>query len=149
MQAAVKPRSLLRWIAVLSVLGIAVSGLALQNHFAKSKTSYCSFGEDFNCDTVNRSRYSEVMGMPVALIGILGYVLLLALATLYRDKAETPAMLLFCSLSGLGFSLYLTYVEARVLHTWCVLCVSSLVFILLTTSLSALELRRQLRQGPA
>ncbi len=144
-----KLRSLLRWIAVFSVLGIAVSGLALQNHFAKSTTSYCSFGDDFNCDTVNRSRYSEVMGVPVALIGILGYVLLLALATLYRDKAETPAMLLFSSLSGVGFSLYLTYVEAQVLHTWCILCVSSLLFILLIALLSALELRRQLRQVPA
>ena len=144
-----KTRSLLRWIAVLAVLGIAVSGLALQNHSAKSKTSYCSFGDDFNCDIVNRSQYSEVMGVPVALMGILGYGLLLALATLYRDKAETPGMLLFCSLSGLGFSLYLTYVEARILHTWCILCVSSLVFILLITGLSVFELRRQVRQVAA
>jgi uncharacterized membrane protein len=144
-QAAVKSRSLLRWIAVLAVLGIGVSGLALQNHYAKSKTTYCTFGEDFNCDVVNRSRHSEVAGMPVALIGILGYAGLLGLATLYRDKAETPAMLLFCSLSGLAFSLYLTWVEAQVLQTWCVLCVSSLGFILAISLLSGVELRRQLR----
>jgi vitamin-K-epoxide reductase (warfarin-sensitive) len=148
-QAAVKSRSLLRWIAVLAVLGIGVSGLALQNHYAKSKTTYCTFGEDFNCDVVNRSRYSEVAGMPVALIGILGYAGLLGLATLYRHKAETPAMLLFCALSGLGFSLYLTWVEAQVLQTWCVLCLSSLLFILLITLLAALELRRQLRGAAA
>jgi uncharacterized membrane protein len=145
----VKSRALLRWIAVLAVLGIGVSGLALQNHYAKAKTSYCTFGEDFNCDIVNRSRYSEVAGVPVALIGILGYAGLLGLATFYRDKAETPAMLLFCALSGLGFSLYLTWVEAKMLETWCVLCLSSLLFILLITVLAALELRRQLRQGAA
>jgi len=144
----VKSRSLLRWIAVLAVLGIVVSGLALQNHYAKSKTTYCTFGEDFNCDVVNRSLYSEVAGVPVALIGILGYAGLLALATLYRDKAETPSMLLFCGLSGLGFSLYLTWVETQVLQTWCILCLSSLLFILLITVLSGMELRRQL-QGEA
>jgi uncharacterized membrane protein len=148
-QAAVKSRSLLKWIAVLAVLGIGVSALALQNHYAKSKTSYCTFGEEFNCDIVNRSRYAEVAGMPVALIGILGYLGLLALATLYRDKAETPAMLLFCALSGLGFSLYLTWVEARVLQTWCILCLSSLFFILLITLLAGVELRRQLQGGPS
>jgi uncharacterized membrane protein len=49
----------------------------------------------------------------------------------------------------LGFSLYLTWVEAQVLQTWCVLCLSSLLFILLITLLAALELRRQLRGAAA
>ena len=81
-------------IAVLALAGIAVSSLALQNHYAKSASSYCDLGESFNCDIVNRSTYSVVLGLPVALIGIIGYAMLLALSTLYRAKAETPAMLL-------------------------------------------------------
>src|SRR5207237_269492 len=114
MQPAMTDRSrrILGVIALLAVAGIAVSSVSLAHHYAKSKTSYCDFGETFNCDVVNRSAYSVVMGVPVALIGVVGYLALLALATLYRTKAETPVMLLVGALAGLAFALYLTYVEA-------------------------------------
>ncbi len=69
----------------------------------------------FNCDIVNRSEYSTVMGIPVAGIGIAGYGVLLALATIYRSRAETPTRLLAAALAGLAFALYLTYVEGYVL----------------------------------
>lgn len=123
-------------IAVLAVVGIAVSSVSLYHHYGTSKTSYCDIGENFNCDIVNRSIYSTVLGIPDALIGIVGYGALLALATLYRRKAETPVMLLIASVAGLGFALYLTYVEAFVLATWCILCLSSLTVISLITVLS-------------
>jgi len=89
---------------------------------------------------VNRSAYSVVMGVPVALIGVVGYLALLALATLYRTKAETPVMLLVGALAGLAFALYLTYVEAFVLAVWCILCLSSLTLIFTITLLSAILL---------
>src|SRR5437660_8895665 len=105
MQPAMSDRSrrILGVIALLAVAGIAVSSVSLAHHYAKSKTSYCDFGETFNCDVVNRSAYSVVMGVPVALIGVVGYLALLALATLYRTKAETPVMLLVGALAGLAF----------------------------------------------
>lgn len=123
-------------IAVLALAGIAVSSVSLYHHYGTSKTNYCDFGENFNCDIVNRSIYSTVLGVPDALIGILGYAALLALATLYRGKAETPLMLLMASVAGLGFALYLTYIEAFVLATWCMLCLSSLTVIFLIAVLS-------------
>ncbi len=132
-------------IAMLAGAGIAVSSVSLQHHYGTSKTNYCDFGENFNCDIVNRSTYSTVLGVPDALIGILGYGALLALATFYRGKAETPVMLLIGSLAGLGFALYLTYIEAFVLATWCILCLSSLTLIFLITVLSswlAVRMRR-------
>jgi vitamin-K-epoxide reductase (warfarin-sensitive) len=133
-------------IAVLAIAGIAVSSVSLYHHYGTSKTSYCDIGENFNCDIVNRSTYSTVLGVPDALIGILGYGALLALATLYRRKAETPVMLLIASVAGLGFALYLTYVEAFVLATWCILCLSSLTVIsliaVLSTYLAASSMRR-------
>jgi len=86
----------------------------------RSKTAFCDFGERFDCDTVNRSEYSSVMGIPVAGIGIVGYGVLLALATAYRTRVETPLRLLVAAVAGLGFALYLTYVEAYVLETWCI-----------------------------
>src|ERR1700681_2274058 len=102
-------------VAILAVCGIAVSSLSLQHHYATSKTAYCEIGETFNCDIVNRSEYSSIFGIPVALIGMLGYA----------------------ALAGLAFALYLTYIEARVLGVWCILCLSSLALIATTAVLAA------------
>jgi vitamin-K-epoxide reductase (warfarin-sensitive) len=122
-------RALFLVIAVLAVAGMVVSAVSLQRHYATSATGFCDVGEKFNCDIVNRSEYSSVMGIPVAGIGIVGYGALLALATFYRARAETPLRLLAAAVTGLGFALYLTYVEGYVLDTWCILCLSSLGLI--------------------
>jgi uncharacterized membrane protein len=103
--------------------------VSLERHYAKSATAFCDIGQKFNCDIVNRSEYSTMMGIPVAGIGIAGYGVLLALATVYRSRMETPNWLLAVALGGLGFALYLTYVEGYVLETWCILCLSSLGLI--------------------
>ena len=129
-------RRLMTIIAVLAVCGIVVSSVSLQHHYAKSKTEYCDIGEAFNCDIVNRSSYSSVFGIPVALIGMLGYGALAGLTTIYRDRDETPLLLLGCATAGLAFALYLTYIEARVLGVWCILCLSSLTLIAIIAPLS-------------
>lgn len=116
-------------IAILAILGMADSAVSLQRHYAKSASNFCEFGEKFNCDIVNRSEYSTVMGIPVAGIGVVGYGILLALATVYRSRQETPTRLLVAAAAGLAFSLYLTYIEGYVLGAWCILCLSSLVII--------------------
>jgi vitamin-K-epoxide reductase (warfarin-sensitive) len=126
---AAQNRILYLAIAVLSVAGVAVSAVSLQRHYAKSATAFCDVGERFNCDIVNRSEQSTVMGIPVAGIGVVGYGVLLVLATVYRSRAETPTWLLAAAMAGLGFALYLTYVEGYVLETWCILCLSSLGLI--------------------
>jgi len=141
-------RKLFLLIAVLAVLGIAVSSVSLDHHFRKSKTTYCDFGQSFNCDIVNRSEYSTVAGVPVALVGILGYAALLAFSTFYREKAETPGILVIGSLVGLGFALYLTYIEKYVLYAWCILCLTSLAVISLITILSGALLMRSMRRVP-
>ena len=135
-------RSLLVAIAILSVAGMIVSSISLQRHYAKSATSYCEFGEKFNCDIVNRSEYSSVMGIPVSLVGVAGYGLLLTLSTLWRSRSETPGRLLMAATAGLVFALYLTYIEAYVLTTWCILCLTSLALIASITALAGvLKLR--------
>jgi vitamin-K-epoxide reductase (warfarin-sensitive) len=139
---------LLMAIAMVAVLGIAVSSVSLDHHFRKSKTSYCDFGQSFNCDIVNRSEYSTVAGVPVALIGIMGYLALLAFATLYREKAETPGILLAASMGGLAFALYLTYVEKFILGVWCILCLTSLAAILTITVLSLMLFFHSLSRVP-
>jgi len=130
-------RRLMNLVAILAVCGIAVSSVSLQHHYATSKTAYCDIGETFNCDIVNRSQYSSVFGIPVALIGMLGYAALVGLATVYRERRETPVMLFSGAAVGLAFALYLTYIEGHVLGVWCILCLSSLALIATTTVLAA------------
>ena len=134
----------LMWaVVVLSICGIIVSSVSLQHHYAKSKTAYCDIGGTFNCDIVNRSEYSSIMGVPVALIGMLGYAALAGLATVYRGRRDTPALLFGGSAAGLAFALYLTYVEGHILGVWCILCLSSLVLIAGNTIVSGLIWRRR------
>ena len=127
---------LMNLVALLAVCGVVVSSTSLQHHYATSKTAYCEIGVTFNCDIVNRSEYSSILGVPVALIGMLGYAALAGLATVYRERRETPAMLFGAAAAGLAFALYLTYIEGHVLGVWCILCLSSLALIATATVLA-------------
>jgi uncharacterized membrane protein len=137
---------LMSLIAILAVCGLVVSSMSLQHHYATSKTAYCDIGGTFNCDIVNRSEYSSILGIPVALIGMLGYAALVGLSTVYRERRETPAVLFGTAAAGLAFALYLTYIEARVLGVWCILCLSSLALIATTTTLAGVIWRRGSRE---
>jgi vitamin-K-epoxide reductase (warfarin-sensitive) len=125
-------------IAVLALGGVIISAISLQRHYATSATEFCDFSQKFSCDIVNRSEYSSIMGIPVAAIGIAGYAVLLALSTFWKSNAGTPNRLLAAAIAGLGFALYLTYIEAYVLTTWCILCLISLLLIFSISVLSAL-----------
>jgi vitamin-K-epoxide reductase (warfarin-sensitive) len=138
-------RKLSTAIALLAAGGIAVSSISLYHHFNKSKTSFCDISQSFDCDLVNRSQYSVVHGVPVALIGILGYLLIVSLSTVYREKAETPFILAGVALAGMGFAFYLTYLEGFVLPAWCIVCLSSLALISAIALLSLLQAAKAFR----
>ena len=129
-------RTLFVMIAVLSLAGVVDSAISLERHYAKSETKYCEFGQQFNCDIVNRSEYSTLAGIPVAAIGVVGYAALFLLSTVWKSRPETPTRLTLASIAGLAFALYLTYIEAYELMTWCILCLISLALISLITVLS-------------
>jgi len=129
-------RVLFGLIAILAFAGVIVSVVSLQRHYAKSATAFCDFNQKFSCDIVNRSQYSEVEGIPVAGIGIAGYAALFALATFWKSRRETPTRLLGAAIAGLAFALYLTYIEAYELMTWCILCLISLACISLISLLA-------------
>ena len=126
-------RLLLVVVAALSLAGIAISAVSLQRHYAKSATDFCDFNEKFSCDIVNRSEYSTLGGIPVAAIGVAGYSALFLLSTIWKSQQQTPNRLLGAALAGLAFALYLTYVEAYKLMTWCILCLISLALISLVS----------------
>jgi len=126
-------------LALLAVIGIAASVLALREHH-RTDTSPCSINEKWDCGIVNHSPYAVFWGVPVATIGIAGYLLLGILALKRRY-----AILLPVALAGLAFSLYLAHIEAHLLGVWCIYCVASLgvisVFSLLVLGTVLLRLR--------
>ncbi len=125
-------------IAILAVIGILLSAVSLQRHYAKSESKFCDVATKFNCDIVNRSEFSTFMGIPVAGIGVVGYAVLLALATMSRVRRSTPNLLLALALAGFVFALYLTYIEGFVLDVWCILCLGSLMSITAITALAGI-----------
>jgi uncharacterized membrane protein len=114
-------------IAVLALAGAVVSGLALQVHYTIGTTP-CSINEKWDCGVVNHSSYAEVAGIPVAIIGIVGY-----LALMWLGLVRQRAILTLAAVAGLVFSLYLAHVERDILGIWCLYCVISLADIALIT----------------
>jgi len=108
-------------LVILAVIGIVVSALALREHYREAGDSPCSINERWDCGIVNHSPYAMVKGVPVAIIGMAGYLLLgaLALRRSYR-------LILSGAVVGLTFSLYLAHIEKDVLGVWCIYCVGSL-----------------------
>jgi len=125
----------------LAILGIAASSLALREHYRTYGDAPCDINDRWDCGIVNHSPYAVIHGVPVAVIGITGYLLLgvLALKRAYR-------IMLALALPGLAFALYLARIEAHVLGVWCVYCVISLGTISLLTLLLLPTVVRQLFQ---
>lgn len=114
-------------IALLALAGVVVASLALHVHYS-TDTEPCSINEKWDCGIVNHSPYAVIGPVPVAAIGIAGYVALLVLALARRKR-----LVLAASLIALGFSLYLTHIEKDILLVWCVYCVTSLGIVSLMT----------------
>jgi uncharacterized membrane protein len=117
-------------IAVLAFAGVVVSSLALQVHFSTGAEP-CSINERWDCGIVNHSSFAVIEHIPVAAIGVAGYLVLALLAMMRRR-----GLLLFAALPGLGFALYLSHVERDILQVWCLYCVISQGIIVLLTLLS-------------
>jgi uncharacterized membrane protein len=117
-------------IACLSLAGVIVSALALQVHYSTA-TEPCSINEHWDCGIVNHSSYSVMFDVPVAAIGIGGYLLIGILAL-----ARRRFLLLVTALIGLGFALHLSGVERDILSVWCLYCVISQGIIALIALLS-------------
>jgi len=138
---------LLILISVLALTGLVLSSLSLVNHYKKSPTEYCDLGENFNCDIVNRSPWSEVAHVPVAAIGMAGYIFLFVMSWIAARRQQAAVLMLIAALGGLAFALYLTYIEAYKLEAWCILCLGSLAAISLITILSAARVITARRSG--
>src|SRR3954469_2088946 len=126
-------------IVLLALVGIVLSAVSLVNHYKKSPSEFCDIDETFNCDIVNRSIYSKIFGIPVAAIGLVGYIVLLVLSRINREKKLFSSILILGSVIGLAFSLYLTWIEVRILAVYCILCLGSLACIVLISILAVVR----------
>jgi vitamin-K-epoxide reductase (warfarin-sensitive) len=117
-------------IAALALVGVVVSALALHVHYS-TETQPCNINEKWDCGVVNHSPFAEILHVPVAAIGIAGYLALAVLALARRRILLTGA-----ALFGLGFSLWLTFIEKYVLEVWCLYCVIQQAVIVLIMLLS-------------
>jgi uncharacterized membrane protein len=120
----------MKWLLiVLALAGVAASSLALREHY-RTDASPCSINERWDCGIVNHSPYAVLGGIPVAIIGIAGSLLLGVLAFMKAYR-----LMLVAALGGLGFALYLAHIESAVLGVWCIYCAISLGVISLLSLL--------------
>jgi uncharacterized membrane protein len=131
-------------IVFLAIAGMVISGLALKVHY-DTGSEPCSINDKWDCGVVNHSPYAMIYGVPVAAIGIAGYLLIGVLGLMQRR-----GLLLVSVLIGLGFALYLTNIEAHVLEVWCLYCVISqgIIAVLALLALAWIG-RARLRPGTA
>jgi uncharacterized membrane protein len=118
------------------VVALAGLGVAIYISIAESGggAPKCLAGGG-GCETVAESKYSELAGINVAVIGIAGYLVLLAAAVVPGDVGRFGGFL--AALVGFGFSAYLTYLELFVIDAICQWCVASAVLMTLSLAVAA------------
>jgi uncharacterized membrane protein len=141
-------RPLLWASVVLSGVGIFISGYLVSKRFTGGSLACTRWAQ---CDVVNNSVYSKIYGVPVCVVGLAGYLLLLALAlaalwTAGCTQRRILLLSLVLSAGGVGFSVYLTYLEIYVIEALCAWCVASAIDITLLAIITAFAIRLALPQ---
>jgi uncharacterized membrane protein len=124
--------------AVLALAGVGIAGYLTWVHYA-GLDPVC-VGGGGGCEQVQASRWAELAGIPVALLGLVAYATILASLGLPDELGRSVAA--FVSLVGFGFSAWLTYVELEKIDAVCQWCVAS---ALVMTALAAVSVARLLR----
>jgi uncharacterized membrane protein len=132
-----------RILVALAILGLAVS-IYMTVFKLTSNENMCLGSGD--CSTVNNSRYASVYGIPVAAIGVAGYLAILATLLLEGRNEflrQNASMILFgLALAGFLFTVYLIYVEIALIHALCPFCITSQVAMTAIFMLSIIRLVR-------
>lgn len=113
-------------VAVLCLMGIGIAGYLAYVHYADLHVA-CFVGG--GCDTVQASRYAKFAGVPVPVLGLVGYVSILISLLIPRELGRGAGMLL--ALSGFGFSMFLTWLELAKIKAICQWCVGSAIVMTL------------------
>ena len=129
-------------LLVLAVVGGLISAYLTWTHFA-GLTPVCT-GSGEGCETVQSSRYASILGIPVALLGLLAYGGLVFSAILWKEAGVYLGFLI--SLVGTLFSAYLTYLEIFVIGALCQWCLASAAIMPLALVCTAIAVRTLLQE---
>jgi uncharacterized membrane protein len=122
---------------VLAVLGLGVAAYLTYVHYEDIRP-VCGLGGD--CVKVQTSEWSKLAGIPVAVLGLIGYAVILASLFVPGEEALIAGAL--TSLIGFGFSAYLTYRELFTIDAICQWCVASAIIMTLLAALTTARLLR-------
>ncbi|MBI4257296.1 vitamin K epoxide reductase family protein [Candidatus Uhrbacteria bacterium] len=139
-------KTILNWIMGVSLLGIVLSTYSLAHKTGFTSGALCNLSDTFSCDIVNQGPYSEILGIPIAGIGVVGYLFVFVAAFLKRKNPTDRSLSTFLFVATTGgflFALYLTGLEAFVLHAWCIVCLASQATIAALLVLSFLNYRSE------
>jgi uncharacterized membrane protein len=121
---------------VVGVIGLGIASYLTIVHYTGG-APVCAIAH--GCETVQKSDYSKLAGVPVALLGLIGYIGILG--AMIRDDENSRIVAAFLSLLGFGFSAWLTYTELALINAICIWCVGSAICM---TILAALNVSRVL-----
>ena len=111
-------------VALVALAGAAVAGYLTYVHYQPDALICTSGG---GCETVQDSSYAELVGIPVALLGVFAFLAVLVLVAWDSELARTLAAAI--ALTGVGFAVYLLVLQAFVIDAWCVWCLANDVLI--------------------
>ena len=119
----------------VGLVGLAIAGYLTVVHYTGAEP-VCAIAH--GCATVQKSAYAQLAGVPVAGLGLLGYVAILGSLAGDGERARTATAAL--AFAGAGFSAWLTWVEVAELHAICAWCVASALCMAALAGLSAARL---------
>lgn len=123
---------------VLALLGVGITSYLTYNHYS-GDSAICAVVE--GCDVVLNSKYSKLLGVPLSLLGLIGY---LAIAVgLWIDGERGKMLATFFALIGMLQSLYLLYREIFTLEAFCMWCLGSLIVMTLLLPITVVRLLRE------
>ncbi len=140
------------WLRVISIV-LCVIGAFVAGYMswaeATGNETVCADTASIDCAAVQESSYASTAGIPVANVGLLGFLAILAVLVL-EDQVQFLAaygrtLVVAMALFGVIFQTYLTYIEASVLEKWCQWCVTSYVVISLLLVIAAYRMYRFLQ----
>ena len=132
-------RALRAVVGSLAVVGAAIAGYLVYTRYTDTKLA-CATG---GCEIVQSSDYAEIVGIPVAVLGVVAYVFLFATALSASDFARMAGAVV--AVSGAAFSLYLVYVQIAVIDAICQWCVASDAIMVLLAAVCVLRVVRPAR----
>lgn len=130
-------------LVATAAVGVGVAGYLTYIHYA-GIDPFCSAISD--CERVQSSEWATVGGLPVALLGLLGYVALMASVWLRREEGR--AVTAYFAYVAVGFSAYLTYLELFEIHAICQWCAVSAVIALVLAVLATMRALRPATPAP-